>query len=107
MKLGNLGTAHAILKFPKFFNFPIFPNFPNFSNLERIENKASLIKGRFGGIVGMSRSRPTPATKKKEKRTVSPFLVGHCIEISNPFLKDFEVVILFVGWIDEKVPNYR
>ena len=34
-------------------------------------------------------------------------MVGHCIEISNPFLKDFEVVILFVEWIDEKVPNYR
>ena len=34
-------------------------------------------------------------------------MVGHCIEISNPFLKDFEVVILFVEWIDEKVPTSR
>ena len=34
-------------------------------------------------------------------------MVGHRIEISNPFLKDFEVVILFVEWIDEKVSNYR
>ena len=25
-------------------------------------------------------------------------MVGDCIEISNPFLKDFEVVILFVVW---------
>ncbi len=26
-------------------------------------------------------------------------MVGHCIEISNLFLKDFEVVILFVEWL--------
>ncbi len=26
-------------------------------------------------------------------------MVGHCIEISNLFLKDFEVVVLFVEWL--------
>ena len=30
--------------------------------------------------------------------------VGDCIEISNPFLKDFEVVILFVEWIGNPLP---
>ena len=45
--------------------------------------------------------------KKEGKSDDLSSLVGHRIEISNPFLKDFEVVILFVKWIDEKVSNYR
>ena len=45
--------------------------------------------------------------KKKDESCDLSSLVGHRIEISNPFLKDLEVVILFVKWIDEKVPNYR
>ena len=44
---------------------------------------------------------------KKDKPLDLSSLVGHRIEISNPFLKDLEVVILFVKWIDEKVSNYR
>ena len=47
------------------------------------------------------------ASNKKNGQQKLSVKVGHCIEISNPFLKDFEVVILFVEWIDEKVPNYR
>ena len=38
--------------------------------------------------------------KKKDKPLDLSSLVGDCIEISNPFLKDFEVVILFVEWIE-------
>ncbi len=45
--------------------------------------------------------------KIKDKPLDLSSLVRDCIEISKPFLKDFEVVILFVEWIDEKVPNYR
>ena len=49
-----------------------------------------------------------PNIKDKGQTNVYPSsLVGLRIEISNPFLKDFEVVILFVKWIDEKVSNYR
>ncbi len=45
--------------------------------------------------------------KKTDKPLDLSVLVGDCIEISNPFLKDFEVVILFVEWIDEKVSKSR
>ena len=45
--------------------------------------------------------------KRKDKPLDLSSLVGDCIENSNPFLKDFEVVILFVKWIDEKVPTFR
>ncbi len=31
-------------------------------------------------------------------------MVGHSIEISNPLLKDSEVVILFVEWIGNPLP---
>ncbi len=34
--------------------------------------------------------------KKKRKPRMVSSMVGHSTEISNPFLKDFEVVILFV-----------
>ena len=50
---------------------------------------------------------PVMKTKKEDKSCDLSSMVGHRIEISNSFLKDFEVVILFVEWIDEKVPNYR
>ena len=46
------------------------------------------------------------ACKQKQKNG-QPKLsvkVGDCIEISNPFLKDFEVVILFVEWIGNPLP---
>ena len=43
--------------------------------------------------------------KKKDKPLDLSSLVGDCIEISNPFLKDFEVVILFVMWVESPSPK--
>lgn len=53
------------------------------------------------------RFSPSPNAKTNGEPFDSPFVfVGHCIEISNPFLKDFEVVILFVRWIEETFFNF-
>ena len=58
-------------------------------------------------LFSLSNTYKNDNAKKEGKSADLSSLVGHRIEISNPFLKDFEVVILFVEWIDEKVPNYR
>ena len=42
----------------------------------------------------------SPATTKKMKHFRISSMVGDCIETSNPFLNDFEVVIFFVEWIE-------
>ena len=63
--------------------------------------QVSLIKGRFGGIVDMSRSRPTPATKNRRNIAVSPVVVGLPIEISNRFIEDYESVIRFMKWLND------
>ncbi len=57
---------------------------------DKVLPQASFIKGRFGGIVDMSRSRPTPANENRRNIAVSPAVVGHNIEISNRFIRDFE-----------------
>jgi hypothetical protein len=64
--------------------------------------QASLIKGRFGGIVDMSRSRPTPANENRRNIAVSPVIVGHHIEISNRFLHDLEHIIRFIEWLKKR-----
>ena len=58
---------------------------------DKVLPQASLIKGRFGGIVDMNRSRPTPANENR-RNTVSPVVVGLHIEISNRFLHDYVAV---------------
>ena len=66
--------------------------------------QASLIKGRFGGIVYVAEDiSPPPATIKKEgKSNDLSSMVGHHIEISNRFIDDFERVILFMKWLDDR-----
>ena len=66
--------------------------------------QASLFKGRFGGIVDMTEDigPPPPATKNRRNSTVSPVVVGLHIEISNRFIDDFERVILFMKWLDDR-----
>ena len=59
---------------------------------DRVLPQALLIKGGFGWIVDMSRSRPTPATKKKRKPFRISSMVGLPIEISNRFLRDYVAV---------------
>ena len=39
---------------------------------------------------------PPPATKNRRNIAVSPVVVGHHIEISNRFIKDYERVIRFM-----------
>jgi hypothetical protein len=63
--------------------------------------QASLIKGRFGGIVDMSRSRPTPANENRRNIAVSPVVVELPTEISNRFIEDYESVIRFMKWLDD------
>ena len=60
--------------------------------------QASLIKGRFGGIVDITEdTSPPPATIKKEgKSNDLSSMVGHPIEISNRFIHNIEMVVLFV-----------
>ena len=63
---------------------------PNRSN----EKKRSALKGGFGWIVDMSEDiSPSPATKNRRNIAVSPVVVGHHIEISNRFIRDFEAAI--------------
>jgi hypothetical protein len=69
---------------------------------DKVLPQASLIKGRFGGIVDMSRSRPTPANENRRNIAVSPVVVGLPIEISNRFIHDFETVIWYMNWINAK-----
>ena len=71
---------------------------PNRSN----EKKRSALKGGFGWIVDMSRSRPTPANENRRNIAVSPVVVGHHIEISNRFIEDYESVIRFMKWLDAR-----
>ena len=40
----------------------------------------------------MSRSRPTPANENRRNIAVSPVVVGHHIEISNRFIRDYVAV---------------
>ena len=66
--------------------------------------QALLIKGGFGWIVDMTEDiSPPPATIKKEgKSNDLSSMVGHPIEISNRFIDDFERVILFMKWLDDR-----
>ena len=50
----------------------------------------------------MSRSRPTPANENRRNIIVSPVVVGHHIEISNRFLRDFERINLFIKWLKNR-----
>ena len=43
-----------------------------------------------------------PRKRKQEKHGVSPVVVGLHIEISNRFINDFERVILFMKWLDDR-----
>ena len=64
--------------------------------------QALLIKGGFGWIVDMSRSRPTPANENRRNIAVSPVVVGLHIEISNRFLHDLEYIIRFIEWLKKR-----
>ena len=65
--------------------------------------QASLIKGRFGGIVDMTEDiSPPPATKNRRNIAVSPVVVGLHIEISNRFLHDLERINLFIKWLKNR-----
>ena len=59
---------------------------------DKVLPQASLIKGRFGGIVYVTEDiSPPPATIKKEgKSNDLSSMVGHHIEIFNRFICDFE-----------------
>ena len=67
---------------------------------DKVLPQALLIKGGFGWIVDMSRSRPTPANENRRNIAVSPVVVGLPIEISNRFIEDYESVIRFMKWLD-------
>ena len=67
------------------------------------KKKRSALKGGFGWIVDMTEDiSPPPATKNRRNIAVSPVVVGHHIEISNRFIDDFERVILFMKWLDDR-----
>ena len=59
--------------------------------------QASLIKGRFGGIVYITEDTSPPPRyhKKRGNPNWISSMVGHRIEISNPFIEDFERVIQY------------
>lgn len=54
----------------------------------------------FDLIFSVSNIYRNETAQKKGKSDDLSSLVGHRIEISNPFLKDLEVVILFVEWLE-------
>ena len=60
-----------------------------------VENISPLY--RKGGW-GIGNTPSLPATKKRSGKT-TPF-VGLSIEISNPFLEDYERVMEFAKWVD-------
>ena len=69
---------------------------------DKVLPQASLIKGRFGGIVDITEDiSPPPATKNRRNIAVSPVVVGLHIEISNRFIEDYESVIRFMKWLDD------
>ena len=62
--------------------------------------QASLIKGRFGGIVNIIEdTSPPPATKKRGNPIWISSMVGLSIEISSPFIEDYKRVIQYVEFI--------
>ena len=63
--------------------------------------QASLIKGRFGGIINIVEdTSPPPATiKKRGNHERISSMVGHCIEISNRFIEDYKRVIQCIEYI--------
>ena len=55
------------------------------------------------GVWGIGNTRSLSRYKKRSGKT-TPF-VGLRIEISNPFLEDYERVILFFKWINTNFPE--